>query len=48
MRNRYRAIRIPQKYGVHKSCTIGDFRERIKDLGVLIGYNVIEVDKKVT
>lgn len=35
----------PEKYGVHKSGTLGDFRERIKDLGNLIGYKVIEVDK---
>jgi hypothetical protein len=34
----------PDKYGVHRSGTIGDFRERIKDLGNLIGYNVVEED----
>jgi len=34
----------PDKYGVHRSGTLGDHRERIKDLATLIGLNVIEED----
>jgi len=34
----------PDKYGVHKVATFGDFRERIKDLATFIGYSVIEED----
>ena len=32
-------------WGVHKTVTFGDYRERIKDLGILMGYEVIEEDK---
>jgi hypothetical protein len=31
-------------HGVHRSGTLGDYRERIKDLAALIGLNVIEDD----
>ena len=34
----------PDKYGVHRSGVLGDYREEIKDLATLIGYNVIEED----
>jgi len=34
----------PDKYGVHRSGTLGDHREGIKDLATLIGLNVIEED----
>jgi len=34
----------PDKYGVHRCATFGDFRGRIKDLAGLIGYKVIEED----
>jgi hypothetical protein len=34
----------PDKYGVHKVATFGDFRNRIKDLATFIGYAVIEED----
>jgi hypothetical protein len=34
----------PDKYGVHKVATFGDFRDRIKDLATFIGYAVIEED----
>ena len=34
----------PDKYGVHRVTTFGDFRERIKDLAVFIGYEAIEED----
>jgi len=32
-------------WGVHKTVTFGDHRERIKDLATLMGYEVIEEDK---
>ena len=35
----------PDKYGVHRCATFGDFRERFKDLAVLLGYGVIEEDR---
>ena len=34
----------PDKYGVHRCATFGDFRERIKDIAGLIGFSVIEED----
>ena len=34
----------PDKYGVHRCATFGDFRERIKDIAGLIGFTVIEED----
>ena len=34
----------PDTYGVHRIATMGDFRDRIKDLGVLLGFRVIEED----
>ena len=34
----------PDKYGVHRCATMGDFRDRIKDLGVFLGFRVIEED----
>jgi hypothetical protein len=34
----------PDKYGVHRCATFGDFRERLKDLAVWIGYEPIEED----
>jgi len=35
---------FPDKYGVHRSGTLGDHRQGIKDLAALIGLNVIEED----
>jgi len=32
-------------WGVHKTVTFGDHRERVKDLATLMGYEVIEEDK---
>ena len=32
------------KYGVHRLATFGDFRERIKDIATLLGFQVIEED----
>jgi len=34
----------PDKYGVHKCATFGDFRDRIKDIATFIGFAVIEED----
>jgi hypothetical protein len=34
----------PDKYGVHRCATFGDFRERLKDLSALIGFEAIEED----
>ena len=34
----------PDKYGVHRCATFGDFRARIKDIGAMLGYTVIEED----
>jgi hypothetical protein len=34
----------PDKYGVHKCATFGDFRARIKDIAALVGFAVIEED----
>ncbi|MBN2127943.1 MAG: twin-arginine translocation signal domain-containing protein [Sedimentisphaerales bacterium] len=34
----------PDKYGVHRSGTLGDYREGVKDLAALIGLRVIEED----
>lgn len=35
----------PDKYGVHRLGTFGDFRDRIKDIAGLIGYTVVEEDR---
>jgi len=34
----------PEKYGLHRTATFGDFRDRIKDIAGLIGFKVIEED----
>jgi len=35
----------PDEYGIHRAATLGDLRERIKDLATLIGFEVMEEDK---
>ena len=35
----------PDKYGMHRCATFGDFRERLKDLAVLIGFTAVDEDK---
>jgi hypothetical protein len=35
---------FPDQYGVHRCATFGDFRARLKDLGALVGFTVIEED----
>lgn len=34
----------PDRYGVHRCATFGDFRERIRDIAAFIGYTLIEED----
>ena len=35
----------PSRYGIHRAATFGDLREKIKNIGVLIGFEVIEEDR---
>ena len=35
----------PDEYGIHRTATLGDLREKIKDLSILIGFDVMETDK---
>ena len=35
----------PDKYGVHRCATFGDFRDRLKDLAGLLEFTAIEEDK---
>ena len=35
----------PDKFGVHRSGTFGDFRQQIKDFGALSGFAVVEEDR---
>ena len=35
----------PDKFGVHRSGTFGDLRQRIKDFGALSGFEVVEEDR---
>ncbi len=34
----------PDQYGVHRCATFGDYRERLRDLAVFIGFRLIEED----
>ena len=34
----------PEKYGLHRVATFGDFRDRIKDIATFIGFKMIEED----
>ena len=34
----------PYLYGIHCNATLGDLRQQIRDVGVLLGINVIERD----
>ena len=36
---------FPSLYGIHHCATLGDLRQQIKDIGVLMGIEVIERDK---
>jgi hypothetical protein len=33
-------------YGIHRAATLGDLREKIKNLAIFLGFNVMEEDKK--
>ena len=35
----------PDEYGIHRAGTLGNLREKIKDLATLIGFEVVEEDK---
>ncbi len=35
----------PGEYGIHRAATLGDLREVIKDLAVLLGFEVMEEDR---
>jgi len=35
----------PDEYGIHRAATLGDLREVIKDVSVLLGYSVMEEDR---
>ena len=34
----------PDKYGVHRIATFGDFRDRIHDIAILLGFRAIDED----
>jgi hypothetical protein len=36
---------MPYLYGIHTNATLGDLRQQIKDIGVLLGFTVIESDR---
>lgn len=36
---------FPSLYGIHHCATLGDLRQQIKDLGILLGIDVIERDR---
>jgi len=36
---------FPSLYGIHHCATIGDWRQQIKDVGVLLGFEVVERDR---
>lgn len=36
----------PDEYGIHKVATLGDLRQQIKDIAILLGFDVIETDKE--
>ena len=36
---------FPSLYGIHHCATLGDLRKQIKDLGILLGVEVIERDR---
>ena len=37
----------PDEYGIHRAATLGDLRQQIKDIARLLGFDVIETDKKL-
>ena len=35
---------FPDRYGVHRCATFGNWRERLKDLATFLGFTLIEED----
>ena len=35
----------PGEYGIHRSATLGDLREPIRDVAVLLGFQIMEEDR---
>lgn len=35
----------PDEYGIHRAATLGDLRERVRDLATLLGYEFMEEDR---
>jgi hypothetical protein len=35
----------PDEYGIHRAATFGDLRQKIKNLAVLLGFEVFEEDR---
>jgi len=35
----------PEKYGMHRLATFGDWRARLHDLAVLLGFRLIQEDR---
>jgi len=42
---RIRSRHLPYLYGIHTNVTLGDLRGQIKDIGVLLGFDVVESDR---
>ena len=40
-----RSRHVPYLYGIHTNVTLGDLRGQIKEIGVLLGFDVIESDR---
>jgi hypothetical protein len=36
----------PDAYGVHRTATLGDFREQVRHIGQLLGFEVVEEDRR--
>ena len=36
---------LPYLYGIHTNVTLGDLRQQIKDISVLLGFDMVESDK---
>ena len=36
---------LPSKYGIHTNATLGDLRQQIKDIAILMGLELIETDR---
>jgi hypothetical protein len=42
---RIRDQHLPYLYGIHTNATLGDLRQQIKDIAVLLDFDVIESDR---